>query len=136
MAAPREPLPASDTLAAAGRATAPVVSLDQPVGADGATTLGDLVADRAQPSLEDSAATTLVAAEVRQAVRASLNAREQAVVVLRYGLDGRGSKTLEEVSRHLGVTRERVRQLEMRALRKLRRALHALGEAECFLSAS
>jgi RNA polymerase primary sigma factor len=57
-------------------------------------------------------------------VRATLSAREQEVLTLRFGLDGSDHRTLEQVSRHFGLTRERVRQIEAKALTKLRLALH------------
>jgi len=60
---------------------------------------------------------------VRQVMQATLSAREQQVLTLRFGLDGRDHKTLEEVSHSFGTTRERVRQIEAKALNKLRLAL-------------
>jgi RNA polymerase primary sigma factor len=60
---------------------------------------------------------------------ALLNRREKKIIYQRFGLDGGKPKTLEDVGRNLGVTRERIRQLQNRALAKLRRALHRKEEA-------
>jgi RNA polymerase primary sigma factor len=94
------------------------VSLETPVG-DGESLYGDLIEDTKtdRPEL-----TTADGMRHRELVRAldSLNPRMRRVVALRFGLDGEKPQTLEEVGAGLGITRERVRQLESRALRELR----------------
>jgi RNA polymerase primary sigma factor len=94
------------------------VSLETPVG-DGESLYGDLIEDTKtdRPEL-----TTADAMRHRELVRAldSLNPRMRKVLALRFGLDGEKPQTLEEVGSGLGITRERVRQLESRALRELR----------------
>ena len=95
-----------------------VTSLDRPVGEGGDASYGDLFAgDEAQP--EELIQVSLEQDVLRRAV-ATLSEREQEVVKLRYGLNGDGSpQSLEEIGRRLGLTRERVRQLEAKALERL-----------------
>ncbi|MCY7302929.1 MAG: sigma-70 family RNA polymerase sigma factor [Thermoleophilia bacterium] len=100
------------------------VSLDTPVG-DGESVMSDLIEDQnaLAPELETSESfrsSELAAAMLR------LNPRQQRVLTERFGLDGGRPKTLEEVGDVLGITRERVRQLETRALRELRSVAPAL----------
>jgi RNA polymerase sigma factor (sigma-70 family) len=96
------------------------VSLDQPVGEEEDASLADMLPDQNEETPEEEVAERQTSAEVREALR-SLSERERMVLVLRFGLlDGR-ERTLAEVSKELGVTRERVRQIEGKALRKLRR---------------
>ncbi len=94
------------------------VSLETPVG-DGESLYGDLIEDT---KTERPELTTADGMRHRELVRAldSLNPRMRRVVALRFGLDGEKPQTLEEVGAGLGITRERVRQLESRALRELR----------------
>ena len=94
------------------------VSLDTPVGEDGDTSLGDFVPDD-MASPEEQAFKVVLSDTVRTILR-GLNAREQQVIVLRFGLDDGIQHTLEEVGKVLHVTRERVRQIEAKALRRLR----------------
>jgi RNA polymerase primary sigma factor len=94
------------------------VSLETPVG-DGESLYGDLIED------EKAEAPETVTAERQRTVELSrallrLNPRMRQVLALRFGLDGHSTQTLEEVGQQLGITRERVRQLESRALRELR----------------
>jgi RNA polymerase sigma factor (sigma-70 family) len=95
------------------------VSLDRPVGDDGDAQLGDFVKDYGS---EDPFARIGEVARVEELGRAlaTLDEREQTVLVLRYGLDARPPRTLSDVGSRLGITRERVRQIETRALSKLR----------------
>ena len=95
------------------------VSLDRPVGDDGDAELGDFVEDE---NMEDPFAAVAEAARRDELVRAleTLDQREQVVLVLRYGLDAQPPRTLSDVGSTLGITRERVRQIETRALGKLR----------------
>jgi RNA polymerase primary sigma factor len=107
-----------------------VASLDKPVGEDDSASYGDLFASEdAQP--DEQVEVELTEKAVHQAV-SQLSEREQQILNLRYGLDGRADpKSLEEIGRILGITRERVRQLEAEALRRLaeRREIAALKAA-------
>jgi RNA polymerase primary sigma factor len=96
------------------------VSLDTPVG-DGESLYGDMIEDVHSEQPEAQTATRLRHRELATAL-STLNPRMRKVLALRFGLDGELPKTLEEVGAELGVTRERVRQLEARALRELRLA--------------
>jgi RNA polymerase primary sigma factor len=100
------------------------VSLETPVG-DGESNYGDLVEDTKADLPEDTTARRLRSVELAVAMR-HLNPRMQRVLALRFGLDGEKPQTLEEVGAGLGITRERVRQLESRALRELRMVAPAL----------
>jgi len=94
------------------------VSLETPVG-DGESFYGDLIEDERAERPELVTAERYREAELKAAI-ATLNPRMQQVVALRFGLYGATPKTLEEVGNQMGITRERVRQLESRALRELR----------------
>ncbi len=94
------------------------VSLDVPVG-DGESLYGDLIEDLHSAQPEEKTAHLLRAKELASAL-SHLNPRMRHVLALRFGLDGEKPQTLEEVGAGLGITRERVRQLESRALRELR----------------
>ena len=98
-------------------------SLDLPVGEDGDATLGDLIEapDTVDPhaAAEASALQKLVAEAL-----AGLTAREQRILRMRFGIGGGTDHTLEEVGRVFGVTRERIRQIEAKALKKLRHPIH------------
>jgi RNA polymerase primary sigma factor len=96
------------------------VSLDVPVG-DGESLYGDLIEDLNSAQPEEKTAQVLRAKELAAAL-SNLNPRMRRVLALRFGLDGEKPQTLEEVGAGLGITRERVRQLESRALRELRLA--------------
>ncbi len=96
-----------------------VVSLDTPVSEDGETLLGDLVEDHETPHAAEIVEHDDMISGLRSLV-ASLPPRQAAVVTLRFGLrDGR-ARSLQEVSDEVGLTRERVRQLEKQALAELR----------------
>jgi RNA polymerase primary sigma factor len=94
------------------------VSLDTPVG-DGESLYGDLIEDENAERPDDAASENLRSLELREALQ-QLNPRMRLVISHRFGLDGDPPRTLEQVSSQLGITRERVRQLESRALRELR----------------
>jgi RNA polymerase primary sigma factor len=94
------------------------VSLDTPVG-DGESMYGDLIQDTKTDGPETATADRLRHAELAEAMT-HLNPRMRHVLARRFGLDGKKPQTLEEVGEGLGITRERVRQLESRALRELR----------------
>jgi len=96
-----------------------VISLDMPVGADGEETLDDLVADEEMPTTEKLALQELMREELLELV-SQLPPKEALVVRLRYGLEGAKPQSLAEVARVLGVSRERVRQLEKQALKRLK----------------
>jgi RNA polymerase primary sigma factor len=94
-------------------------SLEAPVGEDEETRLGDMVKDATAHSPEEAAMRNQMATEVERAM-APLNDREREVMRLRYGLGTDREHTLEEVGRRLFITRERVRQIEAKALAKMR----------------
>lgn len=95
------------------------VSLETPVGESGEDSLGDMVEDRTEATPEEAMEQLVQKEEVSELLE-SLSDRERQVIRLRYGLDGGKPGTLEEIGEQLGVTRERVRQIEARALEKLR----------------
>ncbi|MDO9301951.1 MAG: sigma-70 family RNA polymerase sigma factor [Anaerolineales bacterium] len=95
------------------------ISLEGPVGDEDSSSLGDFIEDEDAPSPIDSAAREMLREQVRHAL-ASLSDREREVLELRFGLNDGKEHTLEEVSRYFNVTRERVRQIEAKALRKMR----------------
>jgi RNA polymerase primary sigma factor len=96
------------------------VSLEQPVGDEDDFSLSDLIEDRAAVVPDDAATRAMLDQAVKEAL-AYLSLREQEVVRLRFGLDDGKIRTLEEVGKAFGVTRERVRQIESKTLAKLRR---------------
>ena len=100
------------------------VSLETPVG-DGDSVMSDLIEDTSAIDPEAETALRLRSTELARAL-AQLKPRLQRVLVLRFGLDGSSGRTLEQVGVELGITRERVRQLETRALRELRHVAPAL----------
>ena len=95
------------------------ISLEKPLGNDQETELGHLLRDESVPSPDEAAETTLRNEQLRTAL-AALGERERRVLELRYGLDGRQPRTLDEVGRTFNVTRERIRQIENQSLKKLR----------------
>ena len=99
------------------RAAPRATSLDAPVGEDDDAVLGDFVSG-ADPLPEDLVEETLRSEAITAALR-SLPKRHRDVIVLRYGLDESDPRTLGEIGRHLGITRERVRQIEVEALGRL-----------------
>jgi RNA polymerase sigma factor (sigma-70 family) len=99
------------------------LSLDTPVSGDASDSearLGDFIEDRSTPRPADAAYRRLLSEEVQSALD-SLTARQRLVLEMRYGLNGQDRHTLEEIGHHLGTTRERARQIELGALRALRR---------------
>jgi RNA polymerase primary sigma factor len=95
------------------------VSLEGPVGDEDSSQLGDFIEDEDAPSPMDAAAREMLREQVQHALEA-LSDRERQVLELRFGLVDGKDHTLEEVSRYFSVTRERIRQIEAKALRKLR----------------
>ena len=95
------------------------VSLETPIGEEEDSHLGDFIEDHDAPAPADAASFTLLREQLEE-VLATLTGREKKVLELRFGLEDGRSRTLEEVGQHFGVTRERIRQIEAKALRKLR----------------
>ena len=95
------------------------VSLETPIGEEEDSHLGDFIEDRNAPAPPEAATIQLRKEEVANAL-GTLNERERRVLQLRFGIEDGRSRTLEEVGRDFGVTRERIRQIEAKALRKLR----------------
>ncbi len=100
------------------------VSLEGPVGDEDSSSLGDFIEDEDAPSPMDSAAREMLREQVQRTL-AALSERERDVLELRFGLKNGREHTLEEVSRYFNVTRERVRQIEAKALRKLRHPVYS-----------
>ncbi|GAB4461698.1 MAG: RNA polymerase sigma factor RpoD [Armatimonadaceae bacterium] len=96
------------------------LSLETPVGDKDSAQLSDFIQCQSSLSPQD-VANNLIRREQLEDVLSRLTERERAVVAMRFGLDGETPRTLEEVGQHFHVTRERVRQIELRALKKLRR---------------
>lgn len=95
------------------------VSLETPVGDEDGSNLGDFVADDSSASTEEKAESVFLREEIEQMLQ-GLNPREREVIILRFGLESGHPLTLEEVGKRFKVTRERIRQIETAALRKLR----------------
>lgn len=95
------------------------VSLETPLGAEDDSTIGDFVQDNDAQVPVEAASFRLLQDYLAQTLE-ELTEREREVLILRYGLDGSAPRTLEEVGGHFGITRERVRQIEHKALAKLR----------------
>ncbi len=96
------------------------VSLDTPIGEEDDSKLGDFVRDDSELSPGEYASKSLLKERLYQAMSECLTAREEKVLRLRYGLDDGRLRTLEEVGKEFDVTRERIRQIEAKAIRKLR----------------
>lgn len=95
------------------------VSLETPIGEEEDSHLGDFIPDDDAPAPQDAASHTLLKEQLSD-VLSTLTSREEKVLRLRFGLEDGRSRTLEEVGREFNVTRERIRQIEAKALRKLR----------------
>ncbi len=95
------------------------LSLDSPVGDEGDTTLGDFIPHESAEVPGDSMATEQLNGRTRKAL-ATLTPREEEVLRLRFGIDEHDTRSLESIGRDFGLTRERIRQIEIRALAKLR----------------
>jgi RNA polymerase primary sigma factor len=113
-------------IAAIAAIARPALSLDAPLSPDeDSGVLGDLLEDTRGPSTDEAALLRLLRRQLDEAL-AGLTAREREIVSRRYGLEGGMAETLSEIGTALCMSRERVRQIEQRALRKLRLALAAL----------
>ena len=95
------------------------VSLETPIGEEEDSHLGDFIEDQDAPAPAEAASFTLLKEQLEE-VLDTLTPREEKVLRLRFGLDDGRARTLEEVGKNFGVTRERIRQIEAKALRKLR----------------
>ncbi len=95
------------------------VSLETPIGEEEDSHLGDFIEDQDAPAPAEAASFMLLKEQLEEVLE-TLTEREEKVLRLRFGLDDGRSRTLEEVGQHFGVTRERIRQIEAKALRKLR----------------
>ena len=95
------------------------VSLETPIGEEDDSHLGDFIQDDYSPAPQDAAAYTLLREQLEEVMK-TLTPREAKVLKLRFGLEDGKSRTLEEVGKEFNVTRERIRQIEAKALRKLR----------------
>jgi len=100
------------------------ISLDTPVGNEENSYLGDFIEDDSLPGPVDSASRRLLKEQMTEILDA-LNERERQVLIMRFGLEDGMTRTLEDVGREFNVTRERVRQIEAKALRKLRHPLRS-----------
>ena len=101
------------------RISAEPISLETPVGEEEDTTIGDMVDDKTTVAPEEAAAKTLLRQQIMESMEA-LDEREREVLILRYGLRDGQPQTLEEVGKKFSVTRERIRQIEARAIKKLK----------------
>ena len=108
-----------DKVTEALRFAAEPLSLSEPLREDGDAELGDVVEDRSAESPFEVAATALLPDEISRLL-APLDEREREILKLRFGLDRGEPRTLEEVGEHFNLTRERIRQIEARAMSKLR----------------
>jgi RNA polymerase primary sigma factor len=102
------------------------VSLETPVGAEGDSVLGDFIEDNGAAAPLESAAQHILREQI-EIVLQKLPERERRIIQLRYGLQDGHYRTLEEVGREFGITRERIRQIEARVLRKLRHPHYGRG---------
>ncbi|WP_299076732.1 RNA polymerase sigma factor RpoD [uncultured Fretibacterium sp.] len=103
------------------------VSLETPIGEEEDSQLGDFIEDRDLPSPDEAAAGHLLHEQIEEML-ATLSSREREVLHYRFGLEDGHSYTLEEVGRKFNVTRERIRQIEAKALRKLRQPSRKLKD--------
>ena len=106
------------------------VSLEKPVGVEGDSLLGDFIPDEDSPSPADQTNMILLKEHLLEVLK-SLTSREDKVLRLRFGLDDGRSRTLEEVGREFNVTRERIRQIEAKALRKMRHPSRSRKLKDC-----
>jgi RNA polymerase primary sigma factor len=104
-------------------ATRAPVSLETPVGEEGDSRLGDLIQDCGMVSPAEAALNVNLKEKTESALK-TLTPREEQVLKMRFGLEDGSEHTLEEVGRRFSVTRERIRQIEANALRKLRHSPH------------
>jgi len=108
------------------RFAAEPLSLSEPLREDGDAELGDVVEDRSAESPFEVAATALLPDEINRLL-GPLDEREREILKLRFGLDRGEPRTLEEVGEHFNLTRERIRQIEVRAFEKLQKAMQRIA---------
>ena len=95
------------------------VSLETPIGEEEDSHLGDFIPDDDSPAPQEAASYAMLREQIREVLH-TLTPREEHVLKLRYGLNDGRTHTLEEVGKEFNITRERIRQIEAKALRKLR----------------
>ncbi len=95
------------------------ISIDSPVGEDDESSIGEFIADEASPEPDEIVGETMLHEQLCEVLK-TLTPREESVIKMRFGLDDGVQRTLEEVGREFNITRERIRQIEAKALRKLR----------------
>jgi RNA polymerase primary sigma factor len=110
--------------------TSQMVSLETPIGDDGGQ-LGDLIEDRSTPEPENQAMNHLMWEQI-QDILGTLTARERRVIEIRFGLLDKVDRTLAEVGKELGLTKERIRQIERQALAKLRHPYYSRKLENCY----
>jgi RNA polymerase sigma factor (sigma-70 family) len=125
-------IPESEIASLLGHVLEPV-SLASPVGSDGDTELGDVVADVSAPSPFDLVAREMLSGEIDKLLT-RLGERERQILSMRYGLDRGEPRTLEEVGAAMNLTRERIRQIERSALAKLRQPSMLSGARDLLAS--
>jgi RNA polymerase sigma factor (sigma-70 family) len=100
--------------------------MSEPLREDGDAELGDVIEDRSVSSPYEVAAESLIPQEIERGLQV-LDERERQILRMRYGLGGMPQRTLEDVGAELGLTRERIRQIESRAMSKLRHPAVDMG---------
>ena len=95
------------------------ISIDSPVGEDDESSIGEFIADETSPEPDEIVGETMLHEQICEVLK-TLTSREENVIKMRFGLDDGVPRTLEEVGREFNITRERIRQIEAKALRKLR----------------
>ena len=103
------------------------ISLETPIGEKKDSHLGDFIEDQKTASPEEETAATIRREQIHELLADNLTERERGVLYLRFGMDDGTPRTLEEVGKHFGVTRERIRQIESKALKKLKKAAPSLA---------
>lgn len=103
------------------------ISLETPIGEKEDSHLGDFIEDQKTASPEEETAATIRREQIHELLADNLTERERGVLYLRFGMDDGTPRTLEEVGKHFGVTRERIRQIERKALKKLKKAAPSLA---------
>jgi RNA polymerase primary sigma factor len=102
-----------------------IMSLNSPIGEDTSNSIGEMIEDELDVS--ESIGQKMLAESIRQALQ-DFDERDRFIIICRFGLDGGGVRTLEELGEKLGITRERVRQIEKKTLLILRRRNQTLAE--------
>jgi RNA polymerase primary sigma factor len=108
------------------RNTQEPLSIETRIGDSGESSLADFLEDKSLPSPPDSVIQINLREHIEAALR-NLNQREMLILRMRYGLDDGRERTLEEVGQYFNLTRERIRQIELKALKKLYKPLEALN---------